>query len=117
MSLIVNGMAAATSEDQNPMDVAACKRAVGVLFKHYPGHEWMVDVAGGVMNIRSKNLSTNYGWVQRLDEVSPADFDKKVMQAGGEVLERFGMPAQKMDIQIWSELPRDLRGAPLRDDS
>lgn len=112
MSLIFNGMAAATSETQNSMDEAACKRAVGILFKHYPGHEWMVDIAGGIMNIRSGNLSTNYGWVQRLDEMEPRNFDKKVMIAGGEVLERFGMPAQKMDIQIWKALPRDLRGAP-----
>ena len=115
MSVIMNGMSAATSEKQDALDQAACKRAVGNLFKHYPGHEWLVDIAGGVMNIRSANLSTNYGFVQRLDEVTPRNFDNKVMQAGGEVLERFGMPAKRMDIQIYKELPRDLRGAPEKD--
>lgn len=115
MSLVMNGMAAATSEKQDPMDMAACRRAVGILFKHYPGHEWLVDIAGGVMNIRSANLSSNYGWVQRLDEVTPRNFDNKVMKGGGEILERFGMPAQKMDIQIWKDLPRDLRGIPEKD--
>ena len=112
MSLIFNGLTPATSEVQDPMDEAACKHAVGILFKHYPGHEWMVDIAGGIMNIRSGNLSTSYGWRQRLDEMEPRSFDKQIMRAGGEILERFGMPAQKMDIQIWKELPRDLRGAP-----
>lgn len=117
MSVIFNGAAASTSEAQDPLDTAACKRAVGILFKHYPGHDWQVSIAGGIMDIHSANLSTNYGWRQRLDEVDPRNFDKKVMRAGGEILERFNMPAQKMDIQIWKELPRDLRGAPLRDDS
>lgn len=119
MSLILNRMAAATSEEQDPLDQAACTRASAILFKHYPGHEWMVDISGGIMNIRSKNLSTNYGFRQRMDELSatPDGFDKPIMRAGGEILERFGMAAQKMDIQVWKELPRDLRGVPLRDDS
>lgn len=117
MSIILNGMAAATSEEQDPLDQAACNRAIGVLFKHYPGHQWMVDLSGGVMNIRSANLSTNYGWRQRMDEVDPKTFDKQIMRAGGEILERHNMPTQQMDIQIWNELPRDLRGAPKRDNS
>ena len=116
MTVIKNGVAA-TSEEQDPLDQAACKRAIATLFKNYPGHDWAVDVAGGVMNIRNQNLSTNYGWVQRMDEITPRDFDKKVMLAGGEILERFGLPSKRMDIQIYQELPRNLRGEIERDQS
>jgi len=115
VTLTYRDMVPATSEAQNPLDTAACKRAVGVLFKHFPGHEWLVDIAGGAMNIRSANLSSNYGWVQLLSELTSQNFDKKIMLGGGEILERFGMPAQKMDIQIWKDLPRDLRGIPEKD--
>jgi len=109
MTIIHNGVAA-TSEDQTALDNAACKRAIATLFKHYPGHDWQVDVAGGVMNIKNANLSTNYGFVQRMDEITPRNFDNKVMMGGGEILERFGMPSGKMDIQIYQELPKNLRG-------
>ena len=109
MTIIHNGVAA-TSEEQTALDNAACKRAISVLYDNYPGHEWQVDLSSGVMNIRNANLSTNYGWVQRMDEVTPRNFDKKVMMAGGEILERFGMPSGKMNIEIYQELPKNLRG-------
>lgn len=117
--ILANQLELATSEEVNPIDQAACRRATRILFKHYPGHEWHVAIDGGLMKIRSMNLSTNYGYVIRLDEMdpSPEGFDKPVMRAGGEILERYGMPAQKMDIQIWQDLPRDLRGIPEKDAS
>lgn len=115
MTFTARAVEAATSEKFDRMDQAACERAATTLFKKYPGHDWKVAIDGGCMKIWSMNLSSNYGWLQRMSEVTPRDFDKKIMLAGGEILERFGMPAQQMDIQIWKELPRDLRGAPEKD--
>ena len=108
-----------TSEEVNPLDQAACKRAIRILFKHYPGHEWKVSIDGGTMKILSMNLSSNWGYVIMLKDLepNPKSFDKTIMRAGGEILERFGMPTQKMDIQIWADLPRDLRGIPQADKS
>jgi len=107
----------ATSEEQSTMDQAACKRAIAVLFKHYPGHSWYVTIEGGIMNIRSMNLSSNWGYRKLMSELgpSPEEFDRPITQAGGEVLERFGLAASALDIKVYQELPRDLRGLPMKD--
>ena len=107
----------ATSEEQNNFDQQACKRALSVLFKHYPGHSWYVTVEGGVMNIRSMNLSSNWGFRELMSNLgpSPEEFDMPIMRAGGEILERFGLAASSLDLKVYQELPRDLRGIPMKD--
>jgi len=115
--IITRDVSADTSENHNNLDQMAANRALEVLLKHYPGYDWYISVEGGVIKIRNMNLSNTHGFVQRMDEVSPTDFDEKVMLAGGEILERFGMPTGKFKLDVFAELPRDFRGVPLRDAS
>lgn len=80
-------------------DMMLAKRASDLLQKHYPNHLWAVNVdsEGGVMNVFAFNISGRYGIRLKLNKVY-ADPDLKcVMRAGGEILERAGMPRSYWD--------------------
>lgn len=77
------------SAEKSLNDLIACKNAGDMLERHYPGWEWSVYVADGIMQIRATKLSGEYGYVLHVDKI---DNDlKRVKNAGGEILERFGM--------------------------
>lgn len=74
-------------------DEILAKRAADMLNRHYPGHLWAVNVnsdeKGGVMVIKNFSVSYRYGYTLHLSKL---DVDlKKVMRAGGEILERARM--------------------------
>jgi hypothetical protein len=79
----------------NGLDVMLAKRMTDVLMKHYPEHPWAVYVDGehGIAHIKNLGLSGNLGFVLHLNfmEPDPNSLDRKVMRAGGEILERFGI--------------------------
>jgi len=68
-----------------------------ILHKHYPGHLWAIYVnsepTGGVVNIFNLRISHKYGYVLHLTDLYPMDdiFKKKILMAGGEILERANM--------------------------
>lgn len=74
-------------------DEILAKQAADMLNKHYPGHLWAVNVnsdeKGGIMVIKNFSVSFRYGYTLHLTKL---DVDmKKVMRAGGEILERAKM--------------------------
>ena len=68
-----------------------------ILHKAYPGHLWAIYVnsepTGGVVNVFNLRISHKYGYVFHLKDLYPLDdiFKKKVLNAGGEILERANM--------------------------
>ena len=73
-------------------DIALCGRVADTLNNHYPGHLWAThlnsDATGGVLIIRHMGLSTRYGYVLHLKSLHNDPDLKRVMRAGGEMLER-----------------------------
>lgn len=73
-------------------DLALCGMAADKLNDHYPNHLWAVhlnsDKTGGVMIIRNLAMSTKYGYVLHLKNLHNDPDLKRVMMAGGEILER-----------------------------
>jgi len=68
-----------------------------ILHNHYPGHLWGIFVnsepTGGIVNILNLRISHKYGYVLHLAKLYPRDdtFKKKIIHAGGEILERANM--------------------------
>jgi hypothetical protein len=71
-----------------------CLAAIGdCLERHYPHPKgvpgwWGVQIAGSCINIWNTLLSGHWGYVIHSANLSP----EKVVRAGGEILERFGVP-------------------------
>jgi hypothetical protein len=108
---------AEVTEDQkiDPRDVAVAEYAFSVLDRHYPGHAWFIHVDGkqGIIIVRNQMLSNHWGYVIRSNDlISATDFDKKLVTAGGEILERFSLARGKFDGEMWAGLPVSAAGIP-----
>jgi hypothetical protein len=91
--------------DTAKADEALCKRVYDILDKAYPHHPWMIGVdhsatVGMVViqlaygmpdlpELRNKSL----GFLLRISTVEGPQGEYRVRHAGGEMLERFGLPA------------------------
>ena len=99
-------------------DFVMAKQASEVLTRAYPGWLWGVNVDGrtGMCDIRNFNLSGNRGYRLKLRDIySASSFEKDVLIAGGEILERYNQKAGKFDAQRWAELTLDTSGVPQGD--
>ena len=71
-------------------DEILAKNASNLLNQHYPGYLWAVNVnseeKGGVMIIKNFSISFRYGYTLHLNKLD--NKMKKVIRAGGEILER-----------------------------
>lgn len=74
-----------------------------VLEKKYPGWLWLVRILDGVAMIHSLRLSGKHGFVLHVDQIDN-DY-KKVMQAGGEMLERYGFSRGPYNHEKWLNTP------------
>jgi len=74
-------------------DEMLARDAAETLNKHYPGHLWAVNVnsdpKGGIMVIKNFAISSTFGMTLHLAKLDPTL--KKVVMAGGELLERAKM--------------------------
>jgi hypothetical protein len=86
------------------------------LEKLYPGWSWAVqpDHRGGVINIFSWRLSGKYGYRLHTRRVQDDPTRKAAMEAGGEILERFGFRRGSYSSQSWMAAERYM-GAPRMD--
>jgi hypothetical protein len=77
------------ADTQEAQDMTLAKDAAETLHAHYPGHLWAVTVQGGCMVIKNLFLSSLYGMVLHVKNITDAAIRKKrVIRAGGELLER-----------------------------
>lgn len=88
-----------------------------VLHKHYPppkgvGFWWavQVNVRGGVAYIYNLALSGTHGYILHLTSIAAANRYHRVMQAGGELLERAGLARDRsLSSDKIDMIQRDIR--------
>lgn len=90
-----------------------CKNALDTLNKKYPGYAWvvMVDDVAGVMNIECWNISGRMGYTLHMTNLmhDAGVMNKKVMRAGGELLERYGLNRNRARETEIRSVKRDFR--------
>lgn len=76
-------------------DLAMTLRISETLERHYPAHPWMVTVshAQGIAQIKLPLvMKRNQAYILHLDKLAVDPGLRKVVRAGGEILERYNMP-------------------------
>ncbi len=94
-------------------DFVMAKQMADDLHTAYPGHLWGVAVDGkiGFADVRNLGLSGNWGFRIRLDFVySASQTKKKVLMAGGELLERYRLSRGRLDADEYGSLSTDFAG-------
>jgi len=90
-------------------DYTRAKNVAEVLENKYPGWLWAVHTMDGVVVVKSMRLSGNWGFVLHDDKIDN-DY-KSVVNAGGEMLERFKMSRGKFHQEKYlSDLEMDNKG-------
>lgn len=114
MSSILTGLDDSIStSSQELSDMLLAKNAADGLDRHYPGHLWAVDVNGGVLNIRNLMLSADMGWRIKVPKVySASELHQRVIRAGGEILERFGLSRGRLREAEYAGLKTRFDGTP-----
>lgn len=83
------------------------------LHKHYPNHLWAVNVnsKGGIATVYNMMLSGQMGYILPLDVAwSATEWEKMVMRAGGEILERYRQQRAKANLEELVNVPSDAAG-------
>jgi hypothetical protein len=76
----------------NAFELMLSKDAAEALHTAYPGHLWGVAASerDGMLDVRNLYLSGNWGFRLKIPTMySASEFKKRVVRAGGELLERF----------------------------
>lgn len=75
----------------NLLDFDVAKQVSETLNKHYPGYMWAVNVESetGMVQVRNFSLSGIWGFNLHLRQVQEDIHGKLIINAGGEILERF----------------------------
>lgn len=94
------------------IETILAKNIAEKLHKHYPGHLWAVNVDsnGGIVNIFNMRLSGRWGFTLHLDDLYGDPDMKKVMRAGGELLERYRLKTGKFNQDQYEDLPTNFAG-------
>lgn len=83
-----------------PSDQELEQRVLEILAAHYPGWGWRCEAMGkgGILTIRNENLASRHGFVVHLRDIANvSDMQKRIVEGGGEFLERFDMPRGRFD--------------------
>ena len=93
----------ATPDVENGQMELIAKLAAQTLSRHYPNHVWMVGWAPG-RTLIVKNMAIDdgrYGFtVDAHRAASVSELEHAIMRAGGELLERCGVPRGAWDGEI-----------------
>jgi hypothetical protein len=89
------------------------KTMAAALHAHYPGHLWAVACDGqiGFADVRNLALSGTWGFRIRLSKMySASAFEKQVVMAGGELLERYKLKRGRLNEDHLLSLKADFAG-------
>ena len=104
---------ATDTPDLNANDYVMAMEMANTLHTHYPGHLWAVTCEGekGIATVRNLGLSGQWGFVLKLVDLSTAsDWKKKVVRAGGELLERYRLRRGRLDADEYGQLNTNFAG-------
>lgn len=82
------------------------KHALALLERHYPGFIWGCEIIGGLLRVRNASFHGRFGFTIELLKYT----DRKLIWAGGEILERFRQRRGRVDYDAIDELPTNVRG-------
>lgn len=102
-----------STPDVAALDFNTAKEMSETLTAAYPGHAWAVTCEGdkGIATVRNLALSGNWGFVLKLSDMSSSsDWKKKIVMAGGELLERFRLRRGIVDHAAIAALEMDPLG-------
>lgn len=94
-------------------DLAVAKQVSAVLQDHYPNYNWRVeaDTRKKMITVQNMDLSGKWGFVLHMMKIfSVSDLNKKVMRAGGELLERFRLSRLGFNPNEYALLDTDAAG-------
>jgi len=89
-------------------DYSLAKNVAEKLEEKYPGWLWAVHVMDGIVGVKSLRLSGNWGFLLHADKIDN-DY-KAVVNAGGEILERYRQNRGKFDQVKYADLVMDDKG-------
>lgn len=95
-------------------DMALAGRIAEVLERCYPGHSWAVhaDSSQGIAWVKNLRLSDRFGFVLMLRDLKyQREIASNAMEAGGNLLERFGLPRGRFRQSEYDALPATRLGA------
>lgn len=80
-------------ECKDEADMPLAREVLGYLVFKYPGYQWFVYIAGGVVQIKISNWSDKWGMVMHMSQIAhdAAVRRKSVIRSAGEFLERANM--------------------------
>jgi hypothetical protein len=85
-------------QSQHAWELGVAREVGDTLERHYPGWMWCVDVPAkqGVVRVKSGFMDMRFGFTLKLVEsYSATHLAKEAVRAGGELLERAGMPRSR----------------------
>jgi hypothetical protein len=94
-------------------ELTLAKQMADTLHRHYPEHLWAVTVNAkqGMADVRNMALSGNWGFRLHIPAIySASEFDKRVRNAGGELLERYRIRRGRAQADDVLALPKDFAG-------
>jgi len=90
---------------------AYCKKLGYALQSTYPSRRWYVEVLshGNLAVVKVPEISMDYGNIVKLEQSIEVDI-KRIVMAGGELLERFGLTRGRSDNSDLMGLARNHKG-------
>ena len=84
------------------------------LCKSFPGYDWLVsaDDVGGTIDIYLPEMGGNMAYTLHIAKLD--GHLKKVVNAGGQILERYGLRRDKMMVDDMAILERDFKGVAIQ---
>lgn len=101
------------SPDVAALDFNTAREMAEVLHSAYPDHLWAVTCEGekGIATVRNLSLSGQWGFILKLREMyTSSDWKKRVLVAGGELLERYKLRRGAADAAAIADLKTDFSG-------
>jgi len=99
------------SPDIDANDFVVAKEMADILHTTYPGHIWAVNVQNGFADVRNLALSGSMGYrIKQPSVYSASEMKRRVVRAGGEILERYRVRRGRHHVEDISSLQVDFAG-------
>jgi len=107
----------------NRADIEAANQTIArevaeCLNTHYPNHAWAVtaNIETGIVEVYNLKLSGEWGFILHIDAMATDPGLKMVINAGGELLERYNVKRGELTAAVESGILYDFRGEAIRHD-